>query len=475
MTITPAAAPPRSSHRSARWRLAGAAAAQYAGARGFTWASVALFLLIVVASLLRTSGHEAFSSIDEDAHFDYAYVVSQGVLPPTGAQPTTAVTREIFVCRGGLGNTWPVLITCAEDHDSAGFPFGGRSRAMGNPPTWYLLAGGAIALTSRAGVDPLAAARVTGILVFALGAVVLLWAMRAFGIPLLSALGTVLLIVAIPNGFYLGGFAMPHSAYLLVGSGTLLLAHAVTQRPGWPTAAAFVCGCVLALLVLPHMVAGVTIACAYLAVAAVPTRRWPTIVMWPALAGIALLSGLAAWSGISRARVWLAGGPESATGAGQAAGTLISVAAPNPYAVAPATLLDQAMEFLLIGPGGAVMLAHRSWNATNTLDLWWNPVTALAAALAGAGVLWALLGRTVPGRQRLLAVATLIGLAVAVIGINRAFWMTLEELPLRYYAAATPALAILLAGLARRPAAAWALTGLGGASFIAVYTAGPLW
>lgn len=474
--------------------------ARYRGRRGFTWASLLLFGVLVTASLLRTTGHGAFSSIDEDAHFDYAYVLTAGSLPPTGDQPTRALTREIFVCRGGLGNTWPVLIACTDDHDTAGFPFGGRSRALGNPPTWYLLAAGGILVAAPAGVDPLTAARTVGILTFGAGSVLLLWALRAFRIALAPAIGVTLLVASLPNAFYLGGFAMPHSGYLLAGSGLLLIAVAFIRRPRWSLAAALVLGCALAMLVMPHMVAAVTCACALVALAglaALPrtgrspqppgTQRggsppppttvgpeWLPALTWPMLAGAAGLAGLLAWAGMSRLRGSL--GLNGASGLSGTGGTgLVNVAAPNPYAVPPATLAEQVLQWLRIGPGGQVMFAHREWNATNTLDLWWNPVTALAVALAGAAMVWALLGRDVPRVHRLLAAATLIGLAVAVLGINRAFWMTLEELPLRYYAAATPALAILIAALARRPAAAWALTGVGGLAFLAVYTTGPLW
>jgi hypothetical protein len=168
-----------------------------------------------------------------------------------------------------------------------------------------LITASVVKLLMPFGVDPLYAARMSSVLLWALGCALLSALLRWLGARKTVAIGAGILGASIPVAFLMGSFVTPHAAQLVISVGFcwLALAHIRTERPSRGLIATSLLVVTLAMLTVPHALFGVLI----LAVAIILGRgpkssRSSSLVIG---LGVLVAAGLChfAWSRLANARV----------------------------------------------------------------------------------------------------------------------------------------------------------------------------
>lgn len=154
-----------------------------------------LVILTLVLGTLQVAGGGG-SPYDEHTHFDYAYKVAHGELPPKfdtlGQEALRTWACDPFPA-------WQGMACGAQVQDPARAPFGGESYVTEYMPTYYVPTAIATRVVhSASGASWLTAARIANLMWFVAFALLMFGCIRMLGSSGLAALGASLLAISLP-------------------------------------------------------------------------------------------------------------------------------------------------------------------------------------------------------------------------------------------------------------------------------------
>ena len=197
-------------------------------------------LLAVGAGLLSVLGvlnGPQISALDEHTHLDYAWKISQGQLPYTGAT-LSQFTLEEWSCRGqeAIADALPACEAATSGAAGPGdFPARGENYNAWHPPLYYATAAAAGSLAEAVGQSFTTGARLSGALWLAAAVVAMYAVLRHWRLaPGLSAAGAAL-IMAVPTIVHASSTVTNDAPAALLGVAALWVLTRVFRdgRTGW--------------------------------------------------------------------------------------------------------------------------------------------------------------------------------------------------------------------------------------------------
>lgn len=222
---------------------------------------VAVWLALLTGALVGMVVARApqMSPFDEGTHADYAYQVAHGHLPHAGSLGAVEISREA-ACHGVLIPTRTPLPPCGTPN-----PPVGENYNFGHPPLYYAVTGTIAAAVDAVvpGRNFVTAGRLVGVFWLWAGAMVLFFAIHAFGVPWRFAAVAASMLPLVPGVLYASSTITNDAAAALSGGMALfLLARVLVQgRTGWvlPIVVAFGVAATKVLNALPLLVVAVVL------------------------------------------------------------------------------------------------------------------------------------------------------------------------------------------------------------------------
>jgi len=399
-------------------------------------ALVAFGALIVI---LHVADYQRVSPSDELQHFDYMVRVVRDHEVVHRGDVFTQEALRTEACRG-VDYDFPAPACRAGAYDPRQFQEGGYNTAYIHGPAYYAISGGiAAALSGAVGSDSIfTTGRLAGVLWLG-AALVLMWlCMGEFGAGWPMRVVTLLLVITAPLVMEATSTINPDATALLAGAAVLYVVLRVERGARWWPAGLVAVGAVL--LKSTNLVA-VGLGVLFLIIRHVQKGR------------------AEAWGLRDRAAVWRTVLVVGVMGAGTAAVGAVWAGYSSSTARVPAMTIPMVKRYHTESIGLRQVLRNVPTGIT-PLDtpyvpsevkaLWVEPAAQLVDRLFLVGLAVAALLGAPGSRQRALAMATLVTLALVgplMVVVNFLFQGTYVDIPRRYGLSLVPALAVALPAL----------------------------